>query len=287
MNQSVVMRVESLHSYPIKSCAGINLTEVRFAPEGQIVMDREWAIIGPKGEVTWQGAYPRLALVQPEYDGTTLTLTTSSGLTCHIPPLQAEHHTCDFHIWNDQTKRHEGYRGIDAGSEAAEFLREVTGAALRLVRLSREAIQRASANPVHLISRQALEELNRFRQARGEELIRVARFRPNIVLSGGEALGAFPEEQVAQLSWETKDGPCRLEIYGRCVRCVVPDVEPESGTIQPGVLKAVARLSAERYPGQPPYLGVYGRARQSSILRTGDRVVAEPNKQNRKGVPNA
>ncbi len=274
MNQSVAMQVESLHIYPIKSCAGINLTEMHFTPDGYIVMDREWAVVDPKGEVTWQGAYPRLALIKPEYDGTTLTLTTSSRLTCRIPPLR-EHNTCDFRIWNDQAKRSELHHGIDAGSEAAEFLREVTGAELRLVRLSRAAIQRTWAHPIHLISRQSLEALNRFRQAGGEEPISVIRFRPNIMLGGGKNLGAFPEEQFTQLTGETVGGACRLEIYERCVRCIMPDVDPEIGTMKAGVLKAVAQLSAERYPGQLPSLGVYGRARQSGSLRTGERVVAE------------
>ena len=274
MNQSVAMQVESLHIYPIKSCAGINLSEVHFAPDGHIVMDREWAVVDPKGEVTWQGAYPRLALVKPEYDGATLTLATASRSAYRIPPLQ-EHNTCNFRIWNDQAKRSEVHHGIDAGDEAAEFLREVTGTGLRLVLLSREAIQRTSAHPIHLISRQSLEEFNRFQQARGDEPASMMRFRPNIVLSGGENLGAFPEEHVTQLSGETRGGACRLELYERCIRCIVPDVDPEIGTIKSGVLQAVAQLSAERYPGQPPSLGVYGRARQSGILRTGDRVMAE------------
>jgi uncharacterized protein len=274
MNQSVAMQVESLHIYPIKSCAGINLRELHFAPDGHIVMDREWAVVDPKGEVTWQGAYPRLALVKPEYDGITLTLATASGSAYRIPPLQ-EHNTCNFRIWNDQAKRSEVHHGMDAGDEAAEFLQEVTGTELRLVRLSREAIEQASTHPVHLISRQSLEELNRFRQARGEEPASIMRFRPNIVLSGGEKLGAFPEEHVTQLSRETREGAWYLEIIERCIRCIVPDVDPEIGTITSGVLKAVAQLSAERYPGQPPSLGVYGRARQAGILRTGATVVAE------------
>jgi len=271
MNPPIAMQVASLHIYPIKSCAGMDVSEITFAPEGQIVLDREWAVANAaKGEVTWQGAYPRLALVKPQYDGTTLTLTTAAGASCRILPF-AESGTCAFIIWNDRDKRNEVHHGTDAGEDAAEFLREVTGAHLRLVRLSREAIQRAAAHPIHLISQQSIEELNRSRQARGQAPTSVMRFRPNMVLRDGENLGPFPEEHIAQLSGAS----CQLEIYQRCIRCVVPDVDPALGTIKTGILKSVAQLTADRFPKEPPSLGVYGRATQRGTLRMGDIVVSE------------
>jgi len=56
------------------------------------------------------------------------------------------------------------------------------------------------------------------------------------------------------------------------VRCVVPDVDPATGLAGGHVLPALAELSAQRFPGQPTSLGVYGNAAPGASLARGETV---------------
>jgi hypothetical protein len=49
----------------------------------------------------------------------------------------------------------------------------------------------------------------------------------------------------------------------------VPDVDPATGVAGRGVLDAMAELAAQRRPGGPVVLGVYGRATPGARLARG------------------
>jgi uncharacterized protein YcbX len=268
MENTVQVRAEALFVYPIKSCAGIRVPRLHFTPTGSIEGNREWVIVDAGGEVTWQGSHPRLALVRPAIDDTTLVLGASGVTPLKVSRLHADNHR-DFRIWNDATKAMDSYLGFDAGEDAAAFLRHVTGADLRLVRPDANAVARDSANHVHLISTTSLQELNQFLATRDVPPMDMIRLRPNIVLTG-DNMPPFLEEQFSLLRW-TSDGQVnQLSVYERCVRCIVPNVNPETAEVIDEYANAVAQLSAQRYPGEPSYFGIYARTSGCARLAEGE-----------------
>ena len=275
MNDTVTFLVDSLFVYPIKACAGVRVAQLHFTERSTIQDDREWVVIDPTDEVTWQGAHPRLALVQPALHAGGLTLRAPGESMLVVPGPGADADRT-IRLWNDSAKLMETHAGRDAGDGAAAFLERVTGAKLRLVRLDIEARTRPSINPVHVTSLHSLAELNEHLQAHGGAAAQMARLRPNLVLAGGgpQAL-AFLEEQVARLVWGAEAQQNELTLFDRCVRCVVPNVDPGTADVSEAPLQALAVLSAQRFPNQPVCFGVYGRPTRPSVLSQGDLLVAE------------
>jgi uncharacterized protein len=74
-------------------------------------------------------------------------------------------------------------------------------------------------------SEASLAELNQ----RLKEPVTMARFRPNLVLSGLEAHG---EDHLDEIRFDTLEGPVRLKIVKPCARCPIPNVNPLTG--EPG-----------------------------------------------------
>ena len=271
MPPTLRFRVESLQVYPVKACAGIRVPRLTFGADGAVENDREWVIVDGRGEVTWQGAHSRLALVQPVLAGAGVLLTAgSNGRSAALVPGRA----CTIRAWNDGARRMDELQGHDAGEEAAALLAEVTGAPLRAVRPSRAARVREGVNPVHLVSAQSLDEVNRELVASGAAPVPLSRFRPNVVLAavGADGAGAWAEERVDRLAWRSRDGRMALAVVGPCVRCVVPNVDLETARIAAEPLATVAKLSRARCAGSPPVFGIYARPSGAGVLEEGEEL---------------
>ena len=78
--------VSALFIYPIKSCAGVAVDVIEFDESGGAKGDREWAVVNEGLEVTWQGAFPRLALISPDVAGTGLVLSAPGFVSISAPP---------------------------------------------------------------------------------------------------------------------------------------------------------------------------------------------------------
>jgi len=256
-------RVASLFVFPVKACAALPVQELVFTADGRLQGDREWAVVDAGSQVTWQGEYPRLACVMPSFDGSTLVLQASGEETVRLPREggEAPLRIC---IWNDAMQRTEHFDALDAGPAAAALLRRVTGADLRLVRLGAEALARSGTNALHLLSQASLDELDEALHARGLAAAEARRFRPNLVLEGDD-LAPFLEEHLTRLRWSGGE----LRATSRCVRCIVPNVDPRDGALgaEPG--PTVAALSTMRWPGAPSTLGLYARPVGVGVLARG------------------
>lgn len=269
MRETLSVRADSLYLYPIKACAAMRVACLRFTESGMIDGDREWVVIDAAGNVTWQGSHPRLALVQARIREGRLQVNVP-GLPTLDLPCAGDAGRRDIQIWNDGLQAMETFSGYDAGPDAAALLRLVTGADLRLVRLAPSALTRASLNPAHLVSTASLTELNDALAVVNHEAAEAVRFRPNIVLSAFEPpMIPFLEEQFSGLSWRHDDREHWLALTGHCIRCVVPNVDPVTATVSEAPLATVAAQSAQRYPSQPAYFGMYARASAGAVLLEG------------------
>ena len=269
MSDSIELWVCDLFIYPVKSCAPVRVDALEFNDEGRLCGDRDWVVVDEQSGMVWQGSHPLLALVHPQLDGSVLSLRNPRGESVRLgAELGSE--SKSLRIWNDVSKQDEVFSGVDAGDEVADFLQRTVGARLRLLRLSQEAIARSVANPLHLVSQDSHEELAAELAANHGPQASLMRFRPNLVVTGkGESLMPFIEEQFKTLSWVSGSLEASLEVSDLCVRCVVPNVDPETGLMDQAVLATVSTLSAQRHPGKPSYFGIYARASGPARLTRG------------------
>ena len=261
MSETLDAFVEALFIHPIKSCAPIAVQRLDFTPEGRVRGDRQWAVV-EDGGMTWMGAHPRLALVRPEFHGDRLVI--NEGLAS--VPLEAPREERQIRIWNDVSKENEVHGAFDAGDEAAAALREITGADLRLVKLGPSAITLTAPRALHVFTRASVDEVAR----RWGHAVDPLRFRPNVLL-GSETPLAFVEEQFARLNWA--EGSLRFS--EPCVRCIMPNVDPQSARVDETLGECVAAMSAERKPGGPSLFGVYAEIEAGTWLGVGTRFDVE------------
>ena len=255
--------IDALYLFPVKACAGVAVDHLVIDGDGGAAGDRHWAIVNARGDVTWQGDHPRLALVHPQLAEDALVLTTPGSAPVHVPtkgPLAPVHVT----IWNERDRRPEVFEAEDAGNAAAAWLTRVTGALLRLVRLGDAARRRDTVNRLHLTTRASADAVDRHLAEAGGPPADPRRYRPNVVLRSDTA--AFEEDFL-----QAFDGPAgRIEMSAPCVRCVVTNVDPTDASLSPRTLEALTALSAVHHPGKPTTFGVYGRSAPGTRFVVGD-----------------
>jgi uncharacterized protein len=218
-------RITALNVYPVKSCRGIALERARVTPTG-FQHDREWLIVRPDGRFITQREEPRLALIETALQGETLRLRTANGSELTVP-IGMTGPQLEVICWRDKCA------AFDAGEEAATFLSDYLGAALRLVRFDArrkrpsnmewtqgvEALNQFSDGYAWLlISEASLSDLN----ARLPQPLPMNRFRPNIVLSG---LPPYGEDRVRDFVM----GEVRLRGVKPCARCVITTTNQATG----------------------------------------------------------
>ncbi len=254
--------------YPIKSCGAMPVDELVFDRWGGAQGDRRWAVVDASGAVTWQGAHPRLALIRPVLDGGLLRLNAPGQVSLEVAGDGLA--PCEVGMFNEGARRTDVFPAWAAGDAADRWVSGVAGAPLRLVRLGDEAVGRAHAERLHVVTLESHAEVDALLRTRGEPAADVLRYRPNLVLAGrGAPLVPFVEDVLASIAWQDGAGEGRIAITARCVRCIVPDVDPATGAAGTQVLPALAELSAQRFPGQATMLGVYGNATPGARLARG------------------
>jgi uncharacterized protein YcbX len=228
--------LQSLRVYPVKSCAGISLTEALVVETG-LEFDRTWMVVDPEGTFVSQRELPRLQLVAPTLRRSDLMLRAPGMLALHLR-LDAAEAACRVRVWDDEVTAY------DMGDLAARWFSDFARRPLRLVRFDPEARRLSSlrwtagleaenafsdAFPLLVASTASLAELNRRLAARGKPPVTIERFRPNLVLDGLDAHG---EDFIDEIAFDD----VRLKVVKPCARCTIPNVDPanaEPGT-EPG-----------------------------------------------------
>jgi len=260
-------RAAALYIYPIKACAGVAVPEIVLDPRGGAVGDRGWAIVDAEGAVTWLGSHPRLALVQPAFEGAGLVLTAAGAEPVATPATLAPR---PVKIWSDVHRRHETFAAEDAGDAVAAWLERVTGAPLRLVRLEDAVHARDGNNALHLLFTPSFAAVAARWDAGAGAPLDERRFRPNIVLALPAQGNEFVEESLEALAWQhAGEVETRLDVTAPCIRCVVPNVDPATAQVDSRLLDMLADLSLRRRPGGTVF-GIYARGAAGARLRVGD-----------------
>ena len=240
--------LSQLFLHPIKSCAGIAVTE-RTLIETGLDLDREWMVVDTHGEMLTQRELPRLALVQPALRDHDIVLRAPGMLALHVW-LDRVESRCRVRVWDDEVD------AWDMGDLAAQWFSDFLGLrGLRLARFDLEGRARLASRrwtgeieaptvfadgfPLLVASTASLAELNRRLQAAGHADVTMARFRPNLVLDG--LTHPHDEDMLTTLEIQAPEGPIVLRLVKPCVRCSIPDIDPataERGQAVAGTLAA-------------------------------------------------
>lgn len=238
----------ALHVYPIKSCRGLTVDEVRLGPRG-FETDREWMLVDAAGRFVTQRQIPRLALISTALTATHLVVEAPHHGRAEIPrelPLGSDSAPRrSVQIWKDTCQ------GLDEGDPIAEWFSSFLGQAVRLVRFAPE--QRRLSNrawtgeleaenafsdgyPILVLSEASLADLNR---RLGGTPLPMNRFRPNLVLGGVEP---YFEDHCGTLRFTDVE----LRIVKPCERCRITTTDQATAEVgqEPLVTLATYRRDA-------------------------------------------
>jgi uncharacterized protein len=258
-------KVTALHIYPVKGCAGIEVSGVRLDARGPW-LDRRFMVVDEHARFVSQRELPRMALIRTKITPTALLLEAAG-----MPKLQVSLATQSdarkrVEIWNDALPAE------PVGASASAWLSDLLGARYELVRFADEAqrpvdpryapadsrVGFADAFPLLLLSEASLAALN----ARLPQRIPMDRFRPNIVLDDCEP---HAEDGYREL----RIGEVRIDVVKPCSRCSVPTVDQRSAEIGK---EPSATLARYRRKGNHVYFGQNCIHRELGMIRVGDAV---------------
>ncbi|MFN0145392.1 MAG: MOSC domain-containing protein [Dehalococcoidia bacterium] len=220
----MAIRVTALNVYPVKSCAGLAVSEGVVDRRG-FEGDREYMVVDPNGLFVTQREVPRLALVALEF--------VNSGLSFRAPginplPLSATDDGSRRRVvvWRSQCE------AVDQGDVAAEWLSGFLGVPVRLVRMADDFSRKVDSDyalrpedetgfsdgyPFLLLGEASLADLN----SRLSVPVDMRRFRPNIVVSGAPPY--------AEDGWRRiRIGEVEFGVVKPCARCVITTTDQDT-----------------------------------------------------------
>ena len=265
MSSSLVL--QEIYLYPIKSLGGISVRQALVEERG-FRYDRRWMLVDKKGEFVTQRTYPQLAVLQVALGETQLEVYSK------IDPAQRIAFDLDLvstqeltvKIWGDEVLARL------VSDEVSRWFSDFLGMALDLVvmpesserkmdpryAVHEESVSFADGMPYVLIGQSSLDDLNQ----RLNEAVRMDRFRPNLVFSGGMA---YAEDQFRQLLI----GEVGFQVVKPCARCVLITVNQQ--TAERGK-EPLATLATYRSQGSKVYFGQNAVALTQGIVRVGDPI---------------
>ena len=112
-------RIGSLHVYPVKSAAGIELERAALTSAG-IAEDRRWMLVGPGGAFLTQRELPQMACIRPRVGDDALYVDAPGMPSLRLPLQHAEAPELQVTIWETPVA------ASDCGDDSARWFSEVT-----------------------------------------------------------------------------------------------------------------------------------------------------------------
>ena len=261
------MKVSSLHIYPVKSCAGIEVREADVFARG-LQHDRRWMVVDMNGRFMTQRDWPQMALINVTITGQGLQLSVpgQAAMSVVIPtgPL------VQVAVWKSSL-------ALPMADEAVnEYLSDFMGHPCRLVYLpdsitrditsSRgkpgDEVSLADGFPVLIATTASLVDLN----ARLEKPLPMNRFRPNVVIEGADAWG--------EDSWHmVQIGGVQFELPKPCTRCNLTQVDQQRG--EEDGKEPIRTLRKFRFSlvEAGVLFGMNATPRSAGVIKAGDDVI--------------
>lgn len=220
------LQLSEIWIYPIKSLAGLSLQQASLTSRG-LLYDRRWMLVDETGRFLSQRTLPQLVLfdVRMEENSLIITHRESPSDPLRIPLVAEGGEALQVEVWDDTMSAQGGF------PEANAWFSERLGRNCRLVyqpesthrtvdpRYARqgEITSFSDGYPFLLIGQASLDDLN----TRLETPVPMNRFRPNLVVTGGQP---YEEE-----GWENfRIGEQEFWGVKPCARCVLTTIDQQT-----------------------------------------------------------
>jgi uncharacterized protein YcbX len=270
-----MLRVSALFLYPVKSLRAVPVDEVSVDELG-FAGDRRFLVVDEAGTFLTQRTLPGMARIATELTADSLVLSGEG--TAPLPVARTPGPGApvrEVRVWG-----HSGLLAEDCGDGAADWLAALLGCRCRLVRIGesfRREVTKDAARPGDLVSfadaapllvtgEASLAELNRRIVETEGAAVPMDRFRPNLVLSGGDP---FAEDD-----WKSiRIGSVWLRNAGRCDRCVMTTTDQQTGARGREPLRTLATFRRDpEVPGAVFFGTNFIQETKSGTIRVGDAV---------------
>ena len=259
-------KISELNIYPIKSLGGISIQEAKLTRQG-LQHDRRWMLVDAENRFITQRENHSLSLLQVSLTETHLKVEHKHTGENILIPFECE------------TEEEIVARVFDdvclvqfVSKKADEWFSEILKEKCRLVYMPEKSLRyvdnRYAKNaeitslsdgyPTLIIGEAALDKLNELLP----EKIKMNRFRPNIVFTGGDA---HDEDEMAHFSVND------IDFYGvkLCARCVVPTVNQETGVSGKEPTRTMARYRVQNHK---VYFGQNLLHQGEGTIKVGDEI---------------
>ncbi len=261
------MKVTGIYIYPIKSLQGISLQVAEVLERG-FRHDRRWMIVNEKHSHITQRTHPQLSQINISMGSDNITATYKGMADLDIP-LVITGPMLEVSVWSDQVQAIEASQNVnDWFSQIAQescklvFMPEGATRAVNPGRaVNEENVSFADGYPYLIIGQESLDDLN----SRMDVDLPMNRFRPNIVVEGGQA---YEEDLLSDI----KIGEVKFYVTHPCKRCVFTTIDQETGTKGVEPMKTLATYRRE---GSEVVFGVNTLALSHGKVSVGDVVVID------------
>jgi uncharacterized protein len=217
--------VTNLYIYPIKSLGGIEVSVANVTSRG-LEFDRRWMLVDDHNQFLTQRNFPRLAQLRTSIQDKDLMVQDLSdpGQSVRFPLVPSNGKAIRVTVWDDDCD------AWDVDGSVNVWFSRILERNVKLVYMPDESIRPvdpqyakqdditsfSDAYPILLIGQSSLDDLN----ARLESPVPMARFRPNIVFSGG---APYAEDDMHRFSING------IDFHGvkLCARCVMTTIDQD------------------------------------------------------------
>lgn len=260
-----MIRVASLHLYPIKSLGGVSLIESAVEARG-LRNDRRWMLVDEEGVFLSQRTIERMALFRVRVADSGLIVTGPSGGRIEVP-YEPAGERLNVRVWQSEVEAVRVSDAMDA------WFSEEMGRSARLVYMPDESIRPthpqfskpgdrvgfADALPVLVAGEASLADLN----ARLEVPIPMNRFRANIIVEGSTP---YAEDEWPSFTL----GGVHFRHAKHCGRCRVTTTDQATAVVGIEPLKTLATYRRE---ANNVIFGTYYIPESEGAVAVGDELI--------------
>ena len=263
-----MLSISQLFIYPIKSVGGIAVNSAVVTGRG-LQNDRRYMLVDMDGLFLTQRQHPSMALLRTAIEANELIVWHKDHISEKLRmPLVPEDSlaTATVKVWDDyceaQYVSDEADKWFSDKIESPCRLLYMPESTKRKVdpvyALNNDITSFTDGYPVLLIGQSSLDDLN----SRMEEALPMDRFRPGIVMTGGQA---FEEDAMEQFSING------INFYGvkLCARCTITTTNQETGVTGKEPLKTLAKYRMANnkvYFGQNVLCGGKGEIKVGDVI---------------------
>jgi uncharacterized protein len=224
--------ISELFVYPVKSCAGVRMSEVSIVPTG-FDLDRTWMVVDADGTFVTQREHPKLAPVTPRMDNSGVTLSAPGMEELHLSANGAGEGVSIILFG-------EKHGAMATTADADAWFTRYLGTPCRLVKRDPQTLRQGGvqypvrdAAPTSFVDNYGILVISQASHAalnqKLTEAVPMNRFRPNIVVTG-------IDEHEEDYFTNARCGDVALRFVNPCYRCSLTSIDQQSGTASTDVL---------------------------------------------------